>query len=96
MHIDLLSHDSSVLCSCSQDVKKFGTNLCVSYSIMVDTEQVMLEGVKAALTADIGFQDGWYKEIPSKGLRAAARVYAGWGFSQAFYWNEVSKAFEYS
>jgi homoserine O-acetyltransferase len=23
------------------------------------------------------------------GLRAFARIYAGWGFSQAFYWNEV-------
>ena len=26
-------------------------------------------------------------EPPAKGLRAAARVYAGWGFSQAFYWD---------
>ncbi|BBN06418.1 homoserine O-acetyltransferase/O-succinyltransferase [Marchantia polymorpha subsp. ruderalis] len=57
---------------------------------------VMLEGVKAALTADIGFQDGWYKEIPSKGLRAAARVYAGWGFSQAFYWNELWRDMGYT
>ena len=46
---------------------------------------VFLEGVKAALTADAAFMDGWYKEKPAKGLRAAARVYAGWGFSQAFY-----------
>jgi homoserine O-acetyltransferase len=51
--------------------------------------QVFLEGVKAALTADSSFQDGWYEKTPSKGLRAVARVYAGWGFSQAFYWNEV-------
>ena len=29
--------------------------------------------------------DAW----PVKGLRAFARVYAGWGFSQAFYWEEV-------
>ncbi|KAL3690302.1 hypothetical protein R1sor_016611 [Riccia sorocarpa] len=49
---------------------------------------VMLEGVKAALTADVAFQEGWYKELPAKGLRSAARVYAGWGFSQAFYWTE--------
>jgi homoserine O-acetyltransferase/O-succinyltransferase len=47
---------------------------------------VFLEGVKAALTADDAFQGGWYEEKPVKGLRAAARVYAGWGFSQAFYW----------
>jgi homoserine O-acetyltransferase len=46
---------------------------------------VFLEGVKAALTADAAFADGWYKEKPAKGLRAMARVYAGWGFSQAFY-----------
>lgn len=51
--------------------------------------QVFLEGIKGALTADSLFQDGWYEKIPSKGLRAAARVFAGWGFSQAFYWNEV-------
>jgi homoserine O-acetyltransferase len=46
---------------------------------------VFLEGVKAALTADGVFADGWYKEKPQRGLRAMARVYAGWGFSQAFY-----------
>jgi len=46
---------------------------------------VFLEGVKAALQADAAFADGFYKEQPAKGLRAAARVYAGWGFSQTFY-----------
>jgi len=46
---------------------------------------VFLEGVKAALTADAAFNNGWYKEKPAKGLRAMARVYAGWGFSQSFY-----------
>jgi homoserine O-acetyltransferase/O-succinyltransferase len=46
---------------------------------------VFLEGVKAALTAGDAFADGWYKEKPVKGLRAMARVYAGWGLSQAFY-----------
>lgn len=50
---------------------------------------VFLEGVKAALTADDAFQNGWYKEKPQKGLRAAARVYAGWGFSQSFYREEL-------
>ncbi len=53
--------------------------------------QVFLEGVKAALTADAKFQGGWYspENPPVTGLRAAARVYAGWGFSQPFYWHEV-------
>jgi homoserine O-acetyltransferase/O-succinyltransferase len=52
---------------------------------------VFLEGVKAALTADDAFKGGWYDEKPQKGIRAAARVYAGWGFSQAFYWDQVYK-----
>lgn len=46
---------------------------------------VFLEGVKAALTADDAWAQGWYTKKPEKGLRAMARVYAGWGFSQAFY-----------
>jgi len=46
---------------------------------------VFLEGVKAALTADSAYLDGMYDTPPKKGLRAAARVYAGWGFSQTFY-----------
>jgi homoserine O-acetyltransferase/O-succinyltransferase len=57
---------------------------------------VFLEGVKAALTADDAFRGGWYEEKPAKGLRAAARVYAGWGFSQAFYWEQVYKELGYS
>jgi homoserine O-acetyltransferase len=55
--------------------------------------QVFLEGVKAALTADAAFREGWYDSPPTRGLRAASRVYAGWGFSQAFYlqerWREI-------
>jgi homoserine O-acetyltransferase len=46
---------------------------------------VFIEGVRAALTADSAFQDGWFRDRPARGLRAMARVYAGWGFSQAFY-----------
>ena len=57
---------------------------------------VFLEGVKSALTADAAFKEGWYTEKPTKGLRAAARVYAGWGFSQAFYWQQEYKAMGYS
>ena len=62
---------------------------CIFVLIWRFTLQVFLEGVKAALTADSLYQDGWYEKTPTKGLRAAARVYAGWGFSQTFYWNEV-------
>lgn len=46
---------------------------------------VFLEGVKAALTADAAFADGWYERPPAKGLRAFGRVYAGWLFSQEFF-----------
>jgi homoserine O-acetyltransferase len=46
---------------------------------------VFLEGVKGALTADAAWNHGWYDTQPTRGLRAMARVYAGWGFSQAFY-----------
>lgn len=50
---------------------------------------VFLEGVKAALRADAAWDNGWYREKPEKGLRAMARVYAGWGFSQDFYRAEL-------
>lgn len=50
---------------------------------------VFLEGVKAALCADAAWENGRYKEKPEKGLRAMARVYAGWGFSQDFYRAEL-------
>jgi homoserine O-acetyltransferase/O-succinyltransferase len=46
---------------------------------------VFLEGVKAALTADAAFNDGWYDAPPVKGLIAFSRVYAGWVYSQDFY-----------
>ena len=46
---------------------------------------VFLEGVKAALTADAGFERGNYTMAPERGLRAFGRVYAGWAYSQAFF-----------
>jgi homoserine O-acetyltransferase/O-succinyltransferase len=58
---------------------------------------VFLEGVKAALTADSAWNEGWYREKPVRALRAMARVYAGWGFSQAFYREELDlKALGYA
>jgi homoserine O-acetyltransferase len=46
---------------------------------------VFLEGVKAALCADGAWNGGDYLAQPERGLRAFARVYAGWGYSQTFY-----------
>ena len=46
---------------------------------------LFLEGVKAALTADPAYQGGHYTRPPEAGLRAFARVYAGWAYSQAFF-----------
>jgi homoserine O-acetyltransferase/O-succinyltransferase len=53
---------------------------------------VFLEGVRAALTADVAWSDGEYASQPVRGLRAMARVYAGWGFSQAFYRQRLYEA----
>lgn len=50
---------------------------------------VFLEGPSSALKADAVFNDGYYKKPPTKGLCAFARVYAGWGFSQAFYRRKI-------
>jgi homoserine O-acetyltransferase len=50
---------------------------------------VFLEDVRAALTADAGWMAGDYADQPVRGLRAFARVYAGWGFSQPFYKQEL-------
>lgn len=47
--------------------------------------QVFLEGVKAGLTCDPSFRNGHYLQPPEQGLKAFARVYAGWAYSQAFF-----------
>ena len=57
---------------------------------------VFLESVRAAITADAAWHQGWYTGQPGTGLRAAARVYAGWGFSQAFYWQEEWRTMGYT
>ena len=46
---------------------------------------VFLEGVKAGLLADPIFANGAYTASPEAGIRAFARIWAGWGPSQAFY-----------
>ena len=46
---------------------------------------LFLEGCKSALMADAAFAAGDYTEPPVVGIRAFARVYAGWAWSQAFF-----------
>lgn len=46
---------------------------------------VILDSVKAALTADPAWRDGEFVEQPVRGLRAVARAYAAWALSPAFY-----------
>lgn len=46
---------------------------------------VFLAGAKAALLADPAYRDGDYAAQPSAGMKAMARVWAGWALSQTFY-----------
>ena len=46
---------------------------------------LFLEGVKAALTADGAFADGWYESPPVKGLRAFSSGICRWALSQDFF-----------
>ena len=46
---------------------------------------VFLAGAKAALLADPAYADGEYAMQPADGMRAMARVWAGWALSQTFY-----------
>lgn len=47
--------------------------------------RVFIAGVSAALKADASFANGHFSAPPAAGLRAFARVYAGWAYSQAFF-----------
>ncbi len=57
---------------------------------------VFLEGVKAALCADDNWNKGNYTNPPIKGLKAFARVYAGWAFSQSFFRESKYKELGYN
>jgi homoserine O-acetyltransferase len=56
---------------------------------------VFLEGVRAALCADQNWNQGDYTSPPIDGLKAFARVYAGWAFSQTFYRDSLFKKIGY-
>jgi homoserine O-acetyltransferase len=46
---------------------------------------LFFDSVRAAIELDADFKDGFYTQAPQRGLRVAARIYAAWGFSQAFF-----------
>lgn len=54
---------------------------------------VRLEGLKSAILADAAFDGGNYAKPPLKGLKAAGRHWAAWGFSQEWYRRELYKQF---
>ncbi|MGN4128194.1 alpha/beta fold hydrolase [Lysinibacillus sphaericus] len=51
--------------------------------------KVVFEAMIAALQADAAWKDGFYNEQPKVGLAAMGRVYAAWGFSQAYYLEQL-------
>lgn len=57
---------------------------------------VFLEGPQAALRADPAWNGGFYDTPPTVGLRAFARVFAGWGLSQTFYREHRYRAMGFS
>lgn len=66
--------------------------ICATAKLPVHT-WVVFEGIKSALTGDPAWRDGWFHEHPVRGLRAMGRVYAGWGFSQAWYRQGLYRSF---
>jgi homoserine O-acetyltransferase/O-succinyltransferase len=58
--------------------------------------RLFLQGLRAALTADAAWHDGRFLRPPARGLRAMARVYAGWAMSQAYYREESWRQLGYT
>jgi homoserine O-acetyltransferase len=56
--------------------------------------KVFLAGLRRAITSDPDFNDGFYTDKPPiKGVKVMAAIYAGWGFSEPFYREEVFRFF---
>ncbi|MAS07755.1 MAG: hypothetical protein CL534_24135 [Ahrensia sp.] len=55
--------------------------------------RTFLASLKAALTNDAAYENGFYTDRPPiDGIRALAAIYAGWGFSEPFYREGVYKS----
>lgn len=57
---------------------------------------VFLQGVAAALKADSQYSEGRYSSPPVNGLKAFARVYCGWAYSQNFFRQHMYKELGFS
>lgn len=55
--------------------------------------KIFLYSLKRALTLDPAFNDGYYTNAPINGLKLFATIYAGWGFSEPAYREELYKSF---
>jgi homoserine O-acetyltransferase/O-succinyltransferase len=54
--------------------------------------RVFLAGIRSAIVSDPDWNEGFYGDTPPiRGVRQFARVYAGWGFSEPFYRQQVFK-----
>jgi homoserine O-acetyltransferase len=58
--------------------------------------QVFIEGLKSIIQFHPEWKNGWYEKPPVSALRTFGRVYAGWGFSQAFYRESLFRELGYS
>lgn len=54
--------------------------------------KIFLYSLKRALTLDPAFKDGYYTNAPLNGLKLFATIYAGWGFSEPAYREELYKS----
>ena len=69
--------------------------LCTSAKTS-ENNRVFLEGLRSTLTLDPAWQVDRFVGRPERGLRAYARIYAGWALSPAFYRERVYLTMGYS
>ena len=56
--------------------------------------KVFLAALRRAITSDSDFNDGFYTDKPPiRGVKTFAAIYAGWGFSEPFFREEVFRVF---
>lgn len=51
--------------------------------------RVFLESLRGAIELDADWRGGQYERNPERALRLFGRIYAGWGLSQAYYWQRA-------